>query len=359
MIWVSGLDKLCTFFNKPWLEFTGRTMEQEMGDGWARGVHPDDFDRCLAIYSSAFDARRSFHMEYRLQRADGEYRWILDSGIPQHRDGEFIGFIGSCIDVTEQKMIEGLLRSNATALQDSEQELRALAGNLLTAQEDERRRLSRELHDDVTQRLAFLSIELGKLAAEIPDLQDNTQLRIRALQSQTLQISAEVRRLSHGLHPSVIEDFGLSIALEEFCQQFAAARGIHVEFEGFVEDSQLDAAGATCLYRVAQESLHNAVIHGRSTEIRVELTADAGFIHLRVRDNGTGFSDNETRAKTGLGLISMRERIRFVQGKLTISSQPGQGAEIAASVPLARVGDVVNSHSDGSRPGIEFPGPRP
>lgn len=348
MIWVAGLDKLCTFFNKSWLDFTGRTLKQEIGDGWASGVHPDDLERCLATYSSSFDARRSFQMEYRLRRVDGEYRWVLDNGIPLFGEGEFTGFIGSCIDVTEQKLIEERLRASAAALRDGEQQMRALAGSLLTAQEEERRRLSRELHDDITQRLAFLSIELGKLTTDIPDSLGDTHARVRALQDQTLQMSAEVRRLSHGLHPSVIEDLGLSIALKEFCHEFGIAKAIHVGFEGSVDDSLLDTAGGTCLYRVAQESLRNAVMHGRATEIRVELTADAGTIHLRVRDKGIGFSTDDASTRTGLGLISMQERIRLVHGMLTIASQPGHGTEITASVPVVGAGrEATSAHSSG------------
>ena len=334
MIWVSGLDKLCTFFNKPWLDFTGRSMEQELGNGWATGVHPEDLERCLATYTESFDVRRSFQMEYRLRRADGEFRCILDNGTPLYRNGEFAGFIGSCLDITDQKLIEQRLRANETALLNSEQQLRALAGGLLTAQENERRRISRELHDDVTQRLAFFSMELGNLTTEIPDSLEDVRVRIRALREQALQLSGEIRQISHGLHPSVIEDFGLSITLEEFCNQFGIAKGISVEFDGLVEDSDLDSAIATCLYRVAQESLRNAVIHGHATHIRVELRVDPECVHLRVQDNGKGFRAEDARSKSGLGLISMQERIRFVHGTLTIFSQPGQGAEIAASVPL-------------------------
>jgi PAS domain S-box-containing protein len=107
MIWISGVDKLCTWFNKPWLDFAGRTMEHELGNGWSENVHPDDFDRCLNTYVEAFDARETFSMEYRLRRHDGEYRWLLDNGIPLWEPaGEFAGYIGSCIDITERKQAE-------------------------------------------------------------------------------------------------------------------------------------------------------------------------------------------------------------------------------------------------------------
>jgi PAS domain S-box-containing protein len=117
MIWMSGSDKLCTFFNKPWLDFTGRTMDQEVGDGWTESVHPEDHDRCLKAYSVSFDAREPFRIEYRLRRFDGEYRWILDHGIPLFSPGgDFHGYIGSCIDITERKAIEEELRESKERL---------------------------------------------------------------------------------------------------------------------------------------------------------------------------------------------------------------------------------------------------
>jgi two-component system, cell cycle sensor histidine kinase and response regulator CckA len=120
MIWVSDLDKRCTFFNKPWLDFTGRTSEQELGNGWVNGMHPEDLDRCRATYYSSFDSRRSFQMEYRLRRAGGEYRWLLNNGTPLHRGGDFVGFIGSCIDITEQKLIEERLRASEARLKEAQ-----------------------------------------------------------------------------------------------------------------------------------------------------------------------------------------------------------------------------------------------
>ena len=120
MIWTSGIDKLCTYINAPWLAFTGRTIEQELGNGWAEGVHPADMQQCLDIYTSSFDARQPFSTDYRLRRFDGQYRWVLDNGIPFYApDGTFTGYIGSCVDITERRSLE-------QQLQYSEQKLRSL-----------------------------------------------------------------------------------------------------------------------------------------------------------------------------------------------------------------------------------------
>jgi PAS domain S-box-containing protein len=117
MVWMAGTDKLCTYFNKHWLAFTGRPMERELGQGWSEGVHPDDFERCLEAYARAFDARRDFRMEYRLRRFDGEYRWVLDTGVPRcEADGAFEGYVGSCIDITDQKRVEDALRESEARL---------------------------------------------------------------------------------------------------------------------------------------------------------------------------------------------------------------------------------------------------
>jgi PAS domain S-box-containing protein len=135
MIWRAGPDKLCDWFNKPWLDFTGRSLEQELGNGWAERVHPDDFDRCLAIYTGSFDRREPFSMEYRLQRHDGAYRWLLDNGRPFYREGVFAGYFGSCVDVTEQR--------------EHRERLERLAA--------EREALLREVHHRVNNNLQTLS----------------------------------------------------------------------------------------------------------------------------------------------------------------------------------------------------------
>ena len=111
LIWTASTDKSCNYFNRVWLEFTGRTLEQERGIGWTEGVHPDDMQRCVDIYIGAFDRREKFSMEYRLRHHDGEYRWILDDGCPRHDSkGEFIGYIGHCLDITSRKRVEEEIR---------------------------------------------------------------------------------------------------------------------------------------------------------------------------------------------------------------------------------------------------------
>ena len=156
LIWMSGPDKLCTYFNQPWLDFTGRSIEAELGNGWTEGVHPEDLKNCLDTYTSAFDRRESYEMQYRVRRNDGEYRWISDIGVPRFNpDGSFAGYIGSCVDVTERKMIEEAWAS--------------LSGRLIDAQEEERKRIAREIHDDYTQQLAVVLIDLEGLAEEVGD----------------------------------------------------------------------------------------------------------------------------------------------------------------------------------------------
>ena len=157
LIWVADSDKGCTYFNKVWLAFTGRAMEQELGTGWAEGLHPDDRDRCLREYEAAFERRDSFRMEYRLRRADGVYRWMLDHGVPRLApDGTFSGYIGSCIDITDQKEVEQELTA-------ARQRLRSLTAEVALSDERERRGLAVTLYDAVGQTLAANQLQLGAL----------------------------------------------------------------------------------------------------------------------------------------------------------------------------------------------------
>jgi PAS domain S-box-containing protein len=190
MIWMSGLDKKPTYFNQLWLDFTGFS-ETDLRNGLAGITHPEDYPKCHDIYCRAFDQRQPFRKECRLQRHDGQYRWMLDIGVPRfHKEGSFAGYIGSCIDVTDHKLAEEVLSD--------------MTRKLVAAQEKERTRIARELHDDINQRLAMLAVELEQLQNDPSEIQQ----RVSELRKQTLEISNDVQALSHDLHSSHLEYLG-------------------------------------------------------------------------------------------------------------------------------------------------------
>jgi PAS domain S-box-containing protein len=321
LMWMAGTDKLCTDFNKEWLRFTGRTMKQELGNGWMEGVHPEDRERCLHAYGLAFDARRQFTIEYRLRRHDGHYRSILDRGVPRFlEDGSFAGFVGCCIDVTEEK--------EAKASQ------RELSGRLIHAQEEERARIARELHDDINQRLALLANGLQGLQQILPDSSESgRKAEIRELWQLTSAIANDLQHLSHQLHPSKLHYLGLPAAVRDLCHEFSKAYKIEVECVVQDPPADLDKNVPLTLYRVIQESLRNVAKHSRARQVKVELMTHPSSIRLRVSDDGVGFGGDHIGSYHGLGLVSMRERLRLVGGELSIWSRPSLGTQVEAAVP--------------------------
>jgi len=321
LIWMSNADKQRTFFSQAWLEFTGRSMEQEVKDGWVAGVHPDDRDLCLRIYSGAMDARVNFEMEYRLRRSDGEYSLIVDIGVPRFDpDRIFLGHIGSCMDITERKL--------------TEEKLEELTGRLIIAQEEERTRIARELHDDFSQRLAMQSIGLEQLCGKFPPSEVEGRAVVQQLLKRTQEISFDLHSLSHQLHSSRLEHVGLGSALRGLCEEISEKYRIEVEFAESVHDSKIPKDAALCLFRITQEALGNMVKHSGAKQAQVELSAARNEVVLRIVDAGVGFDVGLRDPTVGIGLVSMRERLRLVGGKLSIQSAPMRGTEILAEVPL-------------------------
>jgi len=321
-------DRWVTGFSLPSEGLLGRSHYEAFPDLPERWK--SILQRCLAGESLKAD-------EDSFERADGSRIWLRWEVRPWgSSDGRPEGILIFSEDISTHRHMQ-------EALRDSEQEMRELARSLLTAQGDERRRIARDLHDEVTQRLALLSIEIGKLAAE-PGFSGESRTQLAALQNQANQISVDVRRISHGLHPSVIEDFGLSTALEEFCEDFSKTQGLPVRFECAIEDADLSTEAASSLFRIAQEAVQNAVKHAAASSVRVVLRHAEEKIELIVSDDGSGFSADSGRLNKGLGILSMQERIRMVNGTLAITSQPGRGVQVIASVPFSReIHETANS----------------
>ena len=586
LIWMSGTDKLYTYFNKPWLDFTGRSMDSELGNGWAEGVHPEDLQRCRETYSKAFDGREQFRMEYRLRRHDGEYRCVLDIGVPRFdQDGSFIGYIAIGVDVTERKQVEDALKRSeekfskafrqspmaltlTTAtdhryldvnetfeqmtgwrrnevmgrtpfdigvwvdstqrlefvrrvlaegairgwevhyrcrdgtqrvglgageliqienepcilsviaditgskqaeakLRDSEDKLRLLLdstaeaiygidlehrctfcnpaclrtlghehvdqvvgknmhnlihhtradgtlfpveecrvhqvtrtgvgvhaedevlwrangtsfpaeywsypqrkGNevvgavvafmditerklaeaaianvsrkLIDAQEQERTRIGRELHDDIGQRLAIVAIELQQLHDD-PLVLPEVRSRTGELQKRISEIADDIQSLSHELHSAKLQYLGIAGAIRGFCREFGEQQRVEINFQTHDLPSPVSPDISLCFFRVLQEALHNAVKHSRVRHFEVRLWGTSEEIHLTVKDSGIGFDRDAARASQGLGLISMEERLKLVNGTLSIDSQPKRGTTIHARVPGASVAGSMSA----------------
>lgn len=285
-------------------------------------IHIEDRVRVDTGHRSVAENGEEFLAEFRVMLKSGQERWIstlvkadLIYGRPQH-------LRGVSVDVTKRKLAEKAAHE--------------LSRKLMGAQEKERARLARELHDDLSQSLALLSIELQSLGDESGG-SSAMKKHIADLTAQIQRLSSDVHRISHELHPSKLSQLGLTAALRGFCRETGAVRGIKVGFDAKDVPRDLPNDISLCLYRIAQESLQNTVKHSGASFANVVLSVNDGIVKLMVSDNGCGFDTESVKSKEALGLISMDERIRAIQGTLTIESVIDSGTKIEAHVPLPSV----------------------
>ena len=283
----------------------------------------------------------------------GESRHYMHNYYPdKSKDGTVVGV--SCVvqDITERKRAEEALRESHNLLerrvQDRTQELRAankaltlkekdlraLTGKLIAAQEDERRRIGRELHDDLSQNLAAMAIDAGKLGQLAEATEDRDEEELHKIKEGLMELSEYVHTLSRQLAPTIVEELGIADALHSLCEELEQNEGVLIDFEADGVPTDIPNGHALCIYRVAQEALKNVVKHSRATRTQVHLHSKKGTLRFQVRDNGIGFNMDEAKNRIGFGLQSIEERVWLVDGTVRVETGPGDGTVISVSIPL-------------------------
>ena len=290
-------------------------------------VHPEDRERVSRMIAQAIQDQRPYTAEFRILRRDGAVRWVAArSKFYYSRKGEAERMVGMAVDITERKTAEEALAS--------------LSGRLIDAQEDERKRIARELHDDYNQRVAMLANDLAQLAKNdggTSAAADQSQ-SLRHLKDRVCELGADLHSLSHRLHPSTLKVLGLVAAVRAFCKEFEQQQGVHIDFGHEKVPREVPEDVELCLFRIAQESLRNVKRHSGANRAEVRLDCVDGRLHLAVSDRGSGFDSNKPAEQRGIGLRSMEERLRALGGHLEVRSRPREGARIDAWLPLQRDG---------------------
>jgi PAS domain S-box-containing protein len=321
LVWMCDAEGKITYLNEQRIAFTGPGPHAGYGDAWSARIHPDDQKNVSDIFAHALESRQRFSTEYRLRRSDGIYRWMLDVAAPRlNGDGSFAGFIGSGIDTTEQKL--------------AHEALEKVSGQLIEAQEKERSRIARDLHDDICQRLALLSMELGQVNRSSNGSPEAMKKGLEDIRKHCSEIAGDVQSLSHQLHSSKLDYLGIVAAIRGFCTELSKQHELNIEFSERNVPTQLPKDVSLCLFRIAQEALHNAVKYSGVSQFTVDLSGVEGAVQLVVSDAGAGFDVEEAKKNRGLGLLSMQERIHLVHGTYSVESRPGLGTRIIAVAPF-------------------------
>jgi PAS domain S-box-containing protein len=308
------------FWDKKSREIFGVNMEGPvLLDAFYEALHPDDVNRLRKVWRSQLQRGLPYQLEYRTKSSDGKIRWVNARGSGYYaKDGSPLRMVGVHVDVTEHKMVE--------------RERLQLSGRLINAQEQERARLARELHDDFCQRTVLMSLEIESLA----QVTDNPLAcrRLSELKDKVEAMGNDLHALSHHLHTGRLEILGLARSVKSFCAEYADRERIFVDFSHEHLPTSIPPDTALTLYRILQEALRNVTKHSHALSVQVALTANSEGISLTVTDNGVGFDPLSILLEKGIGLQSMKERARMVGGSLEVKSRHMQGTQIAVTVPL-------------------------
>jgi signal transduction histidine kinase len=308
--------------NERWMAFDhagGDPGKLEVGKNYLHAIRdsvPKSDDFLQGVKAVCSGTRDFFDTEYAMPVASERLCFAISVS-------PFKGATGGAVviqrDITERKR--------------TEESIRELSGRLIHAQEDERSRIARELHDDINQQLALLGIEIQRMEEALPETAAPLRARLKEIWEKTHEASQDVQRISHRLHSSKLEHLGLAAALKGLLQEFTRQYRVGGETQFRDIPMPLDTEVSLTLFRIAQEALRNAGKHSEAKNIRIELLHETAGLLLRISDDGVGF-DPSTRTRYGLGMISMEERLRLVNGRLCIWSRVGLGTQIEARVPL-------------------------
>lgn len=322
-------------FNRACEQTTGYCFEDVRGKHfWDLFLIEEEMDSTKAVFEQLLTAHFPNQNENHWLTKDGNRRLIAWSNtVLQNDDGSIAEIIATGIDITEKRQATNALRESEAALRRNQEELRALAGRLITAKEEENRRLARELHDTISQRLAVLGMEVSavqQLASCCPPISDP----LRSMGEEIGGLAQDIHQLSRQLHPSILDHLGLVAALRAECATFSKQHGIAAELILNNFPDSLSGEVALSLYRIAQESLWNVAKHAHARQVRLTVSQVDGDALLAVDDDGQGFDAIQVKEQGGLGLVSMEERVRLVNGSFSIRSHPGEGTHVEVRVPV-------------------------
>jgi PAS domain S-box-containing protein len=355
MVWTATVEGSVDYANQHLLDYMGCGFEDIEGWGWSKFVHPDDLPVNEARWAQSLATGAAFEVEERILRRDGAYRWHIARALPvRDAGGRIITWVGTCVDIDDQKQAQALLKSSRarletavmlrtqellqanTALRTSEDKLRKLSAHLQSAREAERALIAREIHDELGASLTAAKMDLARCVKRYPEIPAAARDLLAGVASLVDSAIHTVRRIATELRPSILDHLGLWPALEWQLDEFENRFGVRCSVEFDAMPSALEKDAQTAVFRIVQEALTNVARHSRATRVRVTVSEKDQRVRISLSDNGTGIPAEKLNDPRSCGIQGMHERATAFGGQIEMRSTPGAGTSLTMSFPLAR-----------------------